>query len=69
MKTLIALVAVVASVSSASANGVSQNDINRFVTPNQIAQLSQEEVRTVQGAISSGKSRTEIRRLVETFLG
>ena len=68
MKTLIALVAIVASVSAASANGVSQNDINRYVTPNQIAQLSAEEVREVQGLITSGGTRIEIRNKIEEYL-
>ena len=68
MKTIIALVVLAASVSTATANGVSANDISRYVTPNQIAQLTAEEVQMVQGLISSGKSRSEIRAKVQSFL-
>lgn len=68
MKTVIAVIAVVASVSSASAIGVSQNDIHRFVTPNQIAQLSSDEVRKVQRLISAGASQFEIRDKVQLLL-
>ena len=68
MKTIIALVVLAASVSTATANGVSSNDIYRYVTPNQIAQLTAEEVRMVQGLISTGKSRSEIRAKVRSFL-
>lgn len=68
MKTVIAIAAIIASVAAASANGVSANDIYRYVTPNQIAQLSAEEVQMVQGLISSGNPRSKILAKVASFL-
>ena len=63
MRTIIAIVVLIASVSSASSNATT-NDIERYATPNTIAKLTSEERRQVNSFISSGKSTKEIRKFI-----
>lgn len=67
MKTLVALAVLAASVTAASAE-VTPHDISRFATPNQLAQLSDDERVVFEGLVYSGKSDMEIRNFIKTSI-
>ncbi len=68
MKSIIAITALVASVASASAMTNPTAELERFVTPEQAATLSDAQVTTALQAIHSLDSESEKRAAVRSLV-